>query len=308
MKIHFGTGSRFGRLNNSLASNIVNYALSKGIVSFDTGFNYGEGSSQKLLAHCLRSSIKLSREALFISSKSGTLFKSQNGLKCFDSDYIDATIRKTVRDFSDTYLDAYYLHGPSLADLQSPELANVLISLKHEGLIKSIGVNTHDIELMEHISSGKFDYISRVMIDYNLVQQDRCRVIDQFMNSGILVSAGTALCQGLLLQSPLSLFLRSRSLFYLFRLLFKSSSRRFLAPCSIARKIISDHFAEYSPYVPLAFLLQDERIESIPVGMLSKSSIDSNLFASSLNLDSEQISRVSAIIKDTLHSFGYKIS
>ena len=38
MKLEFGTGSRFGRLNFTYAKNIVDYALKLGINRFDTGY------------------------------------------------------------------------------------------------------------------------------------------------------------------------------------------------------------------------------------------------------------------------------
>lgn len=303
MKLQFGTGSRFGRLNSSLAARLVEYALSKGITSFDTGFNYGEGSSQPLLASCLKSHIRKNREGLTISSKSGTLLKSQSGFKCFNPDYIDHTIFASVRLFGDTYLDTYYLHGPTSKDLSSPELISCLEAHKSSGLIKSIGVNTHDYPLMMQIAEGDFDYITSVMIDYNLIQQDRSDVIDLLVRRGISVVAGTALCQGLLLQSPLSLFLRSRSLFYLCRLLFKPSSRRFVAPCRTARKILRDRYPQHAFSIPLGFLLSDDRISSIPVGMLSHASIDANLFASSVEWDPSFISEVARDIRENLPSF-----
>jgi aryl-alcohol dehydrogenase-like predicted oxidoreductase len=303
MKLQFGTGSRFGRLNSSLASRLVDYALSKGITSFDTGFNYGEGSSQALLASCLKSHIRDNREDLTISSKSGTLLKSQPGLKCFKPDYIDHTISASVRLFGDTYLDTYFLHGPTSMDLSSPKLISCLEAHKSSGLIRSIGVNTHDYSLMKQIANGNFGYVSSVMIDYNLIQQDRSDVIDLLVGRGISVVAGTALCQGLLLQSPLSLLFRSRSIFYLCRLLFKSSSRRFVAPCRIARKILRDRYPQHASSLPLGFLLSDKRISAIPVGMLSHSSIDANILASSMVWDPTFISMVACDIRENLPSF-----
>ena len=54
MKLEFGTGSRFGRLNFIHAKNIIDYALKLGINRFDTGYTYGKFKSQPLLGRCLK--------------------------------------------------------------------------------------------------------------------------------------------------------------------------------------------------------------------------------------------------------------
>ena len=50
MKLEFGTGSRFGRLNFKYAKNIVDYAIKLGIKRFDTGYTYGRFYPYQALA------------------------------------------------------------------------------------------------------------------------------------------------------------------------------------------------------------------------------------------------------------------
>ena len=274
MKIEFGTGSAFARLSEDKAHFLVSYAIELGINRFDTGVNYGNWKTQPLLGLALKEHIKRNREKLIITSKAGT---QNNGSKNFSPDYIEHMINKSISDMQCKYLDKFYLHGPTLREIETKGLLKKLIFLVKYGKIKKFGVNTHHLLNMKKISTGKYEDMSLLLIDYNLLQQDREIIFDNCRNNNIEISAGNSLCQGSLLRSPLESFYRNRNFFYLLRFILKKSSKRFLHPAKEYRKFAKTNFPKEYKNIPLSFLLHNSSIKTIPIGMLSESSIEKNI-------------------------------
>lgn len=277
LKIEFGTGSRFGRLSYKKASSLIKYAIQKGIKKFDTGNNYGNWLSEPLLGECLKEFLKQNREDFIISSKAGTVSKNNKHTKNFDPEYIESSIMNSLKNLNTSYLDYFYLHGPNLSEIKRKGLLQKLKKLKKTGLIKNIGINTHDIFLIEKISNGVIEEIDSLLLDYNLIQQDRDNAIKNCFKNKINVVAGTALCQGLLLQSRLGISLRTLSPFYIGRMYLKESTYKHVYNAKKVRKYLQENYPSLRRDVPLSFVLNSKFIDSIPIGMLSKKSIDKNI-------------------------------
>ena len=274
MKLEFGTGSAFARLSKEKAYILINHAIDLGINRFDTGVNYGNWKSQPLLGLVLHEHIKKNREEFILASKAGT---HTYGSKNFTPDYIEYMINKSISDMQCKYLDKFYLHGPSIEEIETKGLLKKLNSLVREGKIKRFGVNTHNLSNMKKISTGFYEDLSLLMIDYNLLQQDRNIIFEECKKNNIEISAGTSLCQGSLLQSPLESFLKNRNFFYLLRFILKKSSKKYLFPAKIYRKFAKSNYPKEYKTIPLSFILNNSSIKTIPMGMLSKSSIDKNI-------------------------------
>ena len=274
MKLEFGTGSSFARLSRNKATFLVNYAIELGINKFDTGVNYGNWKSQPLLGLVLQKHLKKDREKLIITSKAGT---HKNGSKNFNPDYVEYMINKSISDMQCKYLDKFYLHLPNIKEIETKGLLKKLISLVKNGKIKRFGVNTHNLLDMKKIATGIYEDISLLMIDYNLLQQNRNLIFEDCRKNNIEISAGTSLCQGSLLQSPIESFFRNRNLFYLLRFIFKNSTRKYIYPAKIYRKFAKNNFPKEYKTLPLSFVLNNSFIDTIPIGMLSKYSIEKNI-------------------------------
>ena len=119
--------------------------------------------------------------------------------------------------------------------------------------------------------------MSLLLIDYNLLQQDRGIIFDNCKKNNIEISGGNSLCQGSLLRSPLESFIRNRNFFYLLRFILKKSSKRYLLPAKNYRKFAKTNFPKEYKNIPLSFVLRNSSIKTIPIGMLSKSSIEKNI-------------------------------
>ena len=266
----FGTGGRFGRLSESLASRLVSFAIDHGIHYFDTGYEYCSRRSQPLLFDILRRNKSFLDGSVRVSTKfSAPRMPGQ----------LTALVNKSLSHLARRdYLDTIFIWGPKLSDLDNTFLYDELLALKQSGKICGWGINTHCRTVMSGILQREFQIaIDHIMLDYNLLQQDRGPLIKNFFDQGIDVWAGTALCQGFLSQSLLRMFLRTRSISYLMRAFLQPSTRRFLAPARILRQQLNTLSRDDASSFPLAFVAANPFISKIPIGMLSYSSIQSNL-------------------------------
>jgi len=266
----FGTGGRFGRLSKPLASKLVSCAIDHGIRHFDTGYEYSLRRSQPLLFEILDQHSTFLSGSVEISTKfSVPRFPGQ--LTAF----VDSSLSQLSRR---DYIDTAFLWGPSLLELSAGFLREEMLALKVAGKVRSWGINTHSSKVM----SGVLDRVGElpldhVMLDYNLLQQDRAPFIKSFYDQNVSVWAGTALCQGFLSQSLLRMILRTRSSSYLLRAICQPSTRRFLAPARLLRHQIRALSGEDASNLPLAFVAASPFVSRIPIGMLSASSIQANV-------------------------------
>ena len=277
----FGTGGRFGRLSTKLASKLVFYAVDQGIQHFDTGYEYCHRRSQSLLFDIFSRNKYLLSDSLKISTK--YVVPQKKG-------QLTALVNKSLAQLlSRGYLDTIFLWGPAISDTDSEFLLDELYSLKKSGKIRSWGVNTHSLHVMSHfLDRCKHFPFQHMMLDYNLLQQDREPLIKSFFYHNINVWAGTPLCQGFLSQSLFCMCLRTRSLSYLLRALVQPSTRRFLAPACVLRMHLKNEYNGYASSLPLAFVASNQFVSKIPVGMLSRSSIHHNI-STLENLPSEDL-------------------
>ena len=215
MILEFGTGSRFGRLNFNYAKNLVDYALKLGINRFDTGYTYGNFKSQPLLGRCLKKEILGFRESLSLSTKCAAI----------SEEYIEYCINKSIESLNCRFIDNFHLWGPNLDQLENKNILKKLKFLKQKGLINKISINTHELKIIKRISTGYYEEIEGIMVDYNLLQQDRKKYLSKIKKNNLSVFAGTVLCQGLLIESIFKTYSRTFSPFYLGRAILQKEKR-----------------------------------------------------------------------------------
>ena len=267
-KLVFGTGGRFGRLSIYECQALVSFAYQNNIFSFDTGFSYSRGKSQSKLLQSLFS-LEVRRSSFTFSTKIAIPTDS--------SSLYDRVSDLVLRNPSLNYVDTLFLWGPdSLSSLSEPVVSD-LLRLKNDGLVKAIGVNTHNFALMNQLLVHSMHILDALMIDYNLLQLNRNDLVHYFHSHNTKhLWEGTALCQGFLVSDFFSLVLRSRSFSYLLRGFLNSPTRRYRQSAKLLRRYIFKNYPG-NLSLPLSFVLQNSCISYVPLGMLSKSSITSNL-------------------------------
>ena len=299
MKLEFGTGSAFAKLSKKKASSLVKYAIDLGVRRFDSGVNYGNWKTQPFLGCILKDYLIMEREKFIINTKAGThSINSRKAYKNFSPDYIENMINKSIYELNCNYIDNFYLHGPNLNQIETEGLLQKIKKLKAQGKIRSFGVCSHDIKTIQRISNGFYDEINGLMLDYNLLQQNRADVFDNCKQNNIKIIAITVLCQGLLLQSPLANFIRSRNMFYLIRSLISSMSKQYIYSAKITRSYMKNNFPLNYKSIPLSFVLNNQSISSIPIGMLSKSSIKQNIMIANNPIDKKITDNVAKWTRD----------
>ena len=86
------------------------------------------------------------------------------------------------------------MHGGRIEDW-SDSLLNALSDMKSEGTIRTYGVNSFNTGVIEWIGqTHSFEY---VMLDYNVMRQDREETIERLHQNGIGIIAGAALGEAL---------------------------------------------------------------------------------------------------------------
>jgi aryl-alcohol dehydrogenase-like predicted oxidoreductase len=130
------------------------------------------------------------------------------------------------------------------------------------------------------------------MLDFNLLQQDRLAVMKKFSTIGIKVWAGTALCQGFLIQSLVQLILRTRSLSYLARAFLQPETRLLLTKSKNLRAYLKNNYPALARSIPIQYVMQCKYVDFLPIGMLSTSSITTNVKALTHSIPQSVISDV----------------
>ena len=122
--IVFGTGGRFGRLDDSLAVSLFDYAFQCGITHFDTGYEYCGGWSQKKLLHCVNNLDLASQKTISLSTKFSPDLTSDAFLEQVESVLNSLPSRP--------YIDTLFLWGPSLHQLRDATLLSPILKLLSE--------------------------------------------------------------------------------------------------------------------------------------------------------------------------------
>ncbi len=116
----------------------IRVGLNQGVQVIDTAEMYGDGNSEKLVAHAIK---PYNREELFLISKVLPANASKKQLPIS----LDNSLKRLNTD----YLDLYLLHWKGNIPIE--ETINALEKAKSEGKIKSWGVSNLDVDDLEKI-------------------------------------------------------------------------------------------------------------------------------------------------------------
>jgi len=150
-ELGLGCASYWGkeRFDESEAMRIVSTAIDQGVNLFDTGHSYSEGNAEVRLGKALKNI--QDKSDLVISSKAGTRISNKGKLyKDFSPNWIRESCKLSLKRLGLESLPLFHLHGPAVSDLND-ELIDELLKLKAEGLVRAIGVNSFDDNVLEKV-------------------------------------------------------------------------------------------------------------------------------------------------------------
>ncbi|EYF00993.1 aldo/keto reductase [Chondromyces apiculatus DSM 436] len=124
-----------GRTTQAEAERIVNRALDRGLVAFDTANAYNDGESERILGRTLRGR----REGVHLATKVG-LRRSRGKAEGLKPAHVLQAADESLSRLGVDYVDLYYLHAP---DPTTPvdETLDALNTLLDQGKIRSYGVS-----------------------------------------------------------------------------------------------------------------------------------------------------------------------
>lgn len=147
--LNYGIANKTGKPDRNKALEILEWACSKGIVTFDTAPGYG--NSESIIGELLKSKPEFSDQIKIISKLPGRVKRSEV------KDFITTSLKQTLKRLNQTRIDYYLLHDPD--DINDEKVIDHLISLKHKQLIGYAGASVYTFEEAEKAIANNLDVL-----------------------------------------------------------------------------------------------------------------------------------------------------
>ena len=203
-EVGYGAAALFGKdvlgkqgITEETAYELISTAIKQGVTFFDTGINYGY--AEERLGRCISAEIGgiAKREDLVIETKCGETINPDGSYGPMDwsTENIKQNLELSLKRLQIDYVDLFAMHGECDDKAKVEGIVKTFQDMKTHGLIRAYGVNTFNTEFLEWVVQEKcFDY---VMLDYNIMRQDREPLIEKLTDAGVAVIAGSALGESL---------------------------------------------------------------------------------------------------------------
>ena len=133
---------------------------------------------------------------MVIETKCGETINDDGSYGACDwsDDNLKQNLELSLRRLQLEYVDLLAMHGECEKE-KIPGIIKIFQDMKSQGLIRAYGCNSFNTEFLEWVAKEKcFDY---VMLDYNIMRQDREPLIKRLQTAGVAVIAGSALGESL---------------------------------------------------------------------------------------------------------------
>ncbi|MCC8014741.1 MAG: aldo/keto reductase [Eubacterium sp.] len=276
--------SLFGKpmISYDEAKALILRSLDLGITYFDTGHNYG--FAEERLGQILAET-GINRKDIILSTKFGERAYNSDWLKDFSVKWMRESFELSLKRLKTDYIDLFMCHGGDVSDLK-PQLLEALYGLKKKGVVRAVGINTFSDDVISYVKDIKcFDF---VMLDYNIMRQDREPVIKELYDSKIGVIAGAALGQALYSKSFFKVRHR-KDLWYIARCYtrFKEQFKK-----SGDYRFINGHNDFSAAQAALSFTLQNKYVSSALFGTTSLEHLEENVKALDIEIPKEIITKI----------------
>ena len=304
-EISLGMWQNFGQtspLSNSIE--ILHYAFDHGITHFDLANNYGPpyGTAEQTFGHVMKHSFMPYRDELFISTKAGyDMWPGPYG-NWGSRKYLFSSLHQSLKRMNLEYVDLFYIHR---YDPETPleETLQALVDIVHQGKALYIGISRWPYEATQFA----YKYLAERNVPC-LIYQGRYHIFDRAPETeGILKQAkenGTGfigfspLAQGLLTDRYLNGIPQDSRIAHGGHLkkeaLTETTLRRISALNEVAKRR-GQTLAEMA----LAWILKDDMVTSVIVGVSSTAQLEKNLKAiSNTTFSSEELQEIENICKE----------
>ena len=303
-EISLGLWHNFGHIDDfENSKEILHTAFDNGITHFDLANNYGPppGSSEENFGKILRTSFAPYRDEMIISSKAGYLMWPGPYGEWGSRKYIIASLDQSLKRMGLDYVDIFYHHRP---DPNTPleESMGALHHIVQQGKALYVGISNYNAE-----DTLKASKMLREMGTPLLIHQPKYSMLERWVEDGLLDVVGSEGI-GLIPFSPLAQGLLTNK--YLKEIPEGSRAAKpsgFLKKEQITNDILSKigqlndialKRGQSLAQMAIAWLLKDERVTSVLVGVSSKKQLLDNLGSlHNLVFSKEELNEIHDIIK-----------
>jgi aryl-alcohol dehydrogenase-like predicted oxidoreductase len=166
-EVSFGAwaiGGSWGRVSDEDAAAALRKAVECGVNFFDTADVYGDGRSERLIAH-LRKSCK---QEIIVATKAGRRLPLQT-VEGYSRENLTAWVEDSLRNLSVETLDLLQLHCPPTGLYDRSEAFGILDDLVKVGKIRYYGVSVEKVE--EALKAIEYPNVQTVQIIFNCFRQ-----------------------------------------------------------------------------------------------------------------------------------------
>jgi aryl-alcohol dehydrogenase-like predicted oxidoreductase len=284
----FGSGfTRNTRVDEDLASRLVNRALDRGVNLIDTAETYGEGRSEAIVGRA----IQARRDEVLLATKVGFADMSAGALAY---DKVVASCEASLRRLGMDHIDLYFLHRPDRAT-PVEETLRALEDLVQRGLVREIGAsNFRAFEVAGAVARQRAlgrPSFTAVQIYYSLIGRDvEHEILPQCWTDGLGVLVYSPLAGGLLCGRDDTAGARGRRAVGALPPVDPEVRN---AAVEALDSVATAHGVSMVQ-VALAWVLAQSGITSVIVGARTLEQLDDNLAAADLVLEPDEITRLDA--------------
>lgn len=302
--LSLGLWHNFGHVDEfDNGKKMLHTAFDKGITHFDLANNYGPppGSAEENFGVIMKQSLAPYRDELIISTKAGYLMWPGPYGEWGSKKYLVASLNQSLKRMGLDYVDIFYSHRP---DPNTPleETMGALDLIVRQGKALYVGISNYNAE-----DTKKAAKILKDLGTPCLIHQPRYNMMDRWSEEGLLDVLGdggigcipfSPLEQGILTDKYLKgIPENSRA----------AKSTGFLQLDQVttdkieqAKKLneIAKNRNQSLAQMAVAWLLKDERITSVLVGVSSEKQLLNNLGAlDNLEFSSDELEAIETILK-----------
>lgn len=195
-EIGFGAwqiGADWGHVDRDDAVRALEAALDGGVTFIDTADVYGDGRSEQIIAHVLKSR---TGPRPYVATKAGRRLPKQIA-SGYTHENITAWIERSLTNLAVDTLDLVQLHCPPTDLYYVPEAFAILDDLKQAGKIRDYGVSVERVE--EAIKALEYPGVVSIQIIYNVFRQRPQELLFELVRKhNVAIIARVPLASGLL--------------------------------------------------------------------------------------------------------------
>ena len=303
-EISLGMWQNFGQtspLSNSIE--ILHYAFDHGITHFDLANNYGPpyGTAEETFGHVMKHSFMPYRDELFISSKAGyDMWPGPYG-NWGSRKYLFSSLNQSLKRMNLEYVDLFYIHR---YDPVTPleETLQALVDIVRQGKALYIGISRWPYEATQFA----YRYLAERDVPC-LIYQGRYHIFDREPETaGILQQAKdngagfigfSPLAQGLLTDRYLNGIPQDSRIAHGGHLKKEALTETTLSRISALNEVAKRR-GQTLAEMALAWILKDDMVTSVIVGVSSTAQLAKNLNAlSNTTFSAEELQEIESICR-----------